>query len=62
MKKEKLQEPAPIKGDPDFAGVARERLRGPADYDESAGNELQQESNARRDDAEESSGEGDADA
>lgn len=41
-----------LKGDPDFAEVARERLGGPADYDESAGNELQQPAQPAREDAE----------
>lgn len=53
MRKE--QEPTerdvpPVKGDPDFEGVARERVSGPADYDESAGNELQTNSPRREED------------
>ena len=43
----RVPEPEPIKGDPDFAGVARERLQGPADYDESAGNEVREERGER---------------
>lgn len=47
------KDPTPIKGDPDFAEVARERLGGPADYDESSGNEI-----VRQEPSEESGGAG----